>query len=101
MGTERRRKKKKRLNWPAVLALVLLVFNGILALVALLNMYSALARVRLTAEVQYTGFLDLYMFRIAFRGGFAGTGWGEDPEKPSPDDPAGGRDRLGEGRCRF
>ena len=25
MGTERRRKKKKRLNWPAVLALVLLV----------------------------------------------------------------------------
>ena len=44
------------------LALVLLVFNGILALVALLNMYSALAQVRLTAEVQYTGFLDLYMF---------------------------------------
>ena len=33
------------------LALVLLVFNGILALVALLNMYSALAQVRLTAEV--------------------------------------------------
>ena len=28
------------------LALVLLVFNGILALVALLNMYSTLARVR-------------------------------------------------------
>ena len=44
------------------LALVLLVFNGILALVALLNMYSTLAQVRLTAEVQYTGFLDLYMF---------------------------------------
>ena len=44
------------------LALVLLVFNGILALVALLNMYSALAQVRLTAEVQYTGFLGLYMF---------------------------------------
>lgn len=47
------------------LALVLLVFNGILALVALLNMYSALAQVRLTAEVQYTGFLDLYLFVAA------------------------------------
>ncbi len=44
------------------LALVFLVFNGILALVALLNMYSALVQVELTAEVQYTGFLDLYMF---------------------------------------
>ena len=47
------------------LALVLLIFYGILALVALLNMYSALAQVRLTAEVQYTGFLDLYMFVAA------------------------------------
>ena len=44
------------------LVLVLLIFNGILAMVALLNMYSALAQIRLTAEVQYTGFLDLYMF---------------------------------------
>lgn len=44
------------------LVLVLLIFNGILALVALLNMYSALTQIRLTAEVQYTGFLDLYMF---------------------------------------
>ncbi len=44
------------------LALILMVFNGILALVALLNMYSTLAQVRLTAEVQYTSFLDLYLF---------------------------------------
>lgn len=44
------------------LALVLLVFNGILALVALLNMYSTLAQVRRTAEIQYSSFLDLYMF---------------------------------------
>ena len=44
------------------LALVLLVFNGILALVALLNMYSALVQIRVTAEVQYASFLDLYMF---------------------------------------
>ena len=44
------------------LALMLLVFNGILALVALLNMYSNLAQVRMTAEVQYSSFLDLYLF---------------------------------------
>ncbi|MCI8658802.1 MAG: ABC transporter permease subunit [Lachnospiraceae bacterium] len=44
------------------LALVLLVFNGILALVALLNMYSTLVQVRVTAEIQYTSFLDLYIF---------------------------------------
>ncbi len=44
------------------LTLVLLIFNGILALVALLNMYSTLVRVKLTAEVQYSSFLDLYLF---------------------------------------
>ena len=44
------------------LTLVLLIFNGILALVALLNMYSTLAQVRLTAEIQYSSFLDLYVF---------------------------------------
>ncbi len=44
------------------LALVLLVFNGILALVALLNMYSTLTQVRVTAEIQYSSFMDLYLF---------------------------------------
>lgn len=44
------------------LALVLLVFNGILALVALLNMYSMLTQVRQTAQMQYSSFLDLYIF---------------------------------------
>lgn len=44
------------------LAMILMLFNGILALVALLNMYSTLAQVRVTAEIQYTSFLDLYMF---------------------------------------
>lgn len=44
------------------LALILMVFNGILALVALLNMYSTLAQVRVTAQVQYSNFLDLYLF---------------------------------------
>lgn len=44
------------------LALTILVFNGVLALVALLNMYSTLAQVRMTAEIQYGSFLDLYLF---------------------------------------
>ena len=44
------------------LALALLVFNGILALVALLNMYSTMVQVRVTAEIQYKSFLDLYIF---------------------------------------
>lgn len=44
------------------LALVLMIFNGILALVALLNMYSMLAQVKSTAQMQYSSFLDLYIF---------------------------------------
>lgn len=44
------------------LALTILTFNGVLALVALLNMYSTLAQVRMTAEIQYGSFLDLYLF---------------------------------------
>lgn len=43
-------------------AFMLLIFNGILAVVALLNMYSTLSQINLTAEIQYTSFLDLYMF---------------------------------------
>lgn len=44
------------------IALVLMVFNGILAMVALLNMYSMLEQVKMTAEIQYSGFIDLYLF---------------------------------------
>ncbi|MCD8082956.1 MAG: ABC transporter permease [Clostridiales bacterium] len=44
------------------LPLVLTIFSGILAVVALLNMYSTLTQVQLTAEIQYTSFLDLYLF---------------------------------------
>lgn len=44
------------------LSLVLLIFNGILAMVALLNMYSTLAQVRMTAEIQYSSFMELYLF---------------------------------------
>lgn len=44
------------------LALMVLIFNGILAVVALLNMYSVISRVRMTAEIQYSSFLDMYTF---------------------------------------
>ncbi len=47
------------------LVLVLMVFNGILALVALLYMYSTLAQVRVTAEIRYGSFLEMYMFVAA------------------------------------
>lgn len=44
------------------LALILLVFNSILAVVALLNMYSVIAQVKMTAEIQYSRFMELYIF---------------------------------------
>lgn len=44
------------------LPMVILMFNSILALVALLNMYSMLAQVRVTAAIQYSSFIDLYVF---------------------------------------
>ena len=42
--------------------LTITVFNSILAVVALLNMYSNVVQVQLTADVQYGSFLDLYKF---------------------------------------
>ncbi len=42
--------------------LVILLFNGVLALVALLNMYSVITQVRRTAEIQYSSFVNLYVF---------------------------------------
>lgn len=44
------------------LPLIILVFNGVLAVVALLDMYTIINRVKLTAELQYSGFLGLYVF---------------------------------------
>ena len=41
---------------------IILTFNGILAAAALLNMYSAVAQVRISASIQYTSFLQLYAF---------------------------------------
>lgn len=44
------------------LAVIMLVFNGLLAVVALLSMYSVIARVQVTAEIRYSSFLELYSF---------------------------------------
>ncbi|MEG0216307.1 MAG: ABC transporter permease, partial [Hungatella sp.] len=44
------------------MALIILVFNSLLAVVALLNMYSVVSKVKVTAEIQYSSFLELYTF---------------------------------------
>ncbi len=48
--------------------MILTVFNSILALAALLRMYSIVAQVEVTAEIQYSAFMELYVFgaTIAF-----------------------------------
>ena len=47
------------------LSVILIAFNGILAVAALLNMYSVLYRVWTTAEIQYSGFLEMYVLVTA------------------------------------
>ena len=42
--------------------LIITLFNGILCLVTLVNMYSAVAQVESTAAIQYTSFMDMYEF---------------------------------------
>lgn len=44
------------------IALIFMVFNGILAIVALFNMFSVVEQVKVTAEIQYSRFLELYVF---------------------------------------
>lgn len=44
------------------LALILVLFNSILALVVLLNMYSVVEQVKMTAEIQYSSFIEIYVF---------------------------------------
>ena len=44
------------------LSMTLVIFNSILALVILLNMYSVVERVKLTADIQYSSFTNLYVF---------------------------------------
>lgn len=46
-------------------AMILLAFNGILALAALFNMYSVIAQVKISAEIQYSRFLELYLLVAA------------------------------------
>lgn len=42
--------------------LILFVFNGVLALAALMNMYQTVAQVRISSSIQYGSFLQLYAF---------------------------------------
>lgn len=44
------------------LPLIIMMFNGILSLVTLLNMYSVIAQVKTTAVIQYSSFMDMYKF---------------------------------------
>ena len=56
------RRERKVSSRSIRLPLIMLTFNGILAFVALLNMYSMSAQAQVTAEIQYSGFLELYVF---------------------------------------
>lgn len=47
------------------LPLVIFLFNGILCLVTLLNMFSAVEQVRTTAAIQYSSFMNMYEFVTA------------------------------------
>ena len=40
--------------------MVLMVFNGVLSAVALLNMYSVISQVKAAASIQYTSFMEMY-----------------------------------------
>lgn len=44
------------------IAFIFMAFNGILAIVALFNMFSVVEQVKVTAEIQYSRFLELYVF---------------------------------------
>ena len=44
------------------MALIFMAFNGILAVVALFNMFSVVEQVKVSAEIQYARFLELYVF---------------------------------------
>ena len=40
--------------------MIVMVFNGVLSAVALLNMYSVMAQVKASASIQYTSFMQMY-----------------------------------------
>ncbi len=50
------RVSSRSIRLPAILA----VFNGILSLAALLNMYAAVTQVRTSSAIQYSRFMDMY-----------------------------------------
>ena len=45
--------------------LIIMIFNGILAVVALLNMYQSIAQVKVSGSGRYENFLQLYAFVAA------------------------------------
>lgn len=56
-------KREARVSSRSVrLPLILMVFNGILSVVTLLNMYSVVTQVHATATIQYSSFMDMYEF---------------------------------------
>ena len=42
------------------ISMIVMVFNGVLSAVALLNMYSVMAQVKASASIQYTSFMQMY-----------------------------------------
>lgn len=44
------------------MTVILFVFNSVLAVAALFNMHSVVQQVKMTAEIQYSRFLELYIF---------------------------------------
>lgn len=54
-------KRESRVNVRSIrLPMIVMVFNGILSAVALLNMYSVMAQVKASASIQYTSFMQMY-----------------------------------------
>lgn len=54
-------KREARVNARSIrIPMIVMVFNGVLSVVALLNMYSVMAQVKASASIQYTSFMQMY-----------------------------------------
>lgn len=54
-------KREARVNARSIrIPMIVMVFNGVLSAVALLNMYSVMAQVKASASIQYTSFMQMY-----------------------------------------
>ena len=54
-------KREARVNARSIrISMIVMVFNGVLSAVALLNMYSVMAQVKASASIQYTSFMQMY-----------------------------------------